>query len=123
MPAIHLTNVKDKRTQTLVLCPTRELCMQITKDLTNYSKNIKGLGIVAVYGGASIQVQIKALNKEAQIVVATPGRAKDLIKRKKREMGILGNPQEIEGMDGTGFLAYLNMAEKEPGYGKQTATT
>ena len=77
LPAIHLTNVEDKRTQTLVLCPTRELCLQITNDFTNFSKYIKGLSIVAVYGGANIETQIKALNKGAQIVVGTPGRAKD----------------------------------------------
>ena len=83
LPAIHLTRIDDKRTQTLVLCPTRELCVQITKDLINYSKYLEGIGIVAVYGGANIQTQIRALNKQAQIVVATPGRAKDLIQRKK----------------------------------------
>ncbi len=83
LPAIQLTDVENKNPQTLILCPTRELCMQITKDLTNYSKNIKGISIVPVYGGARIDTQIRALNREAQIVVATPGRAKDLIIRKK----------------------------------------
>jgi ATP-dependent RNA helicase DeaD len=87
LPAIHLTNVEDKRTQTLILCPTRELCMQITKDIGNYSKYVKGLSVVAVYGGASIENQIHALNKGAQIVVGTPGRTKDLMKRKKLVLG------------------------------------
>ncbi|MCH8903366.1 MAG: DEAD/DEAH box helicase, partial [Bacteroidetes bacterium] len=87
LPAIHLTDIGNKRTQTLILCPTRELCVQITRDIINFSKNIKGLGIVAVYGGATIQPQIRALTKGAQIVVATPGRAKDLIKRKKLVLG------------------------------------
>ena len=92
LPALHLTNIEDKRTQTIILCPTRELCMQITKDITNYSKYMKGIGVVAVYGGASIDTQIRALNKAAQIVVGTPGRVKDLIKRRKL---LLGNVERV----------------------------
>ena len=83
LPIIQLTKLEDKRTQTLVLCPTRELCIQITKDFNHYSKNYKGLGVVPVYGGASVDTQLRALKKAAQVVVATPGRAMDLIKRKK----------------------------------------
>lgn len=92
LPAIQLTNIEDKRTQTLVLCPTRELCVQITNDLNSYSKYVKGLGIVAVYGGANIETQIKALKKQAQIVVGTPGRVRDLIKRRKL---LLGNVERV----------------------------
>ena len=87
LPAIQLTEIYDKSTQTLVLCPTRELCMQITSDLTDFSKYLKDLNVVAVYGGANIETQIRALKKGAQIVVATPGRAKDLISRKKLQLG------------------------------------
>ena len=87
LPSIHLTNVENKNTQTLVLCPTRELCIQIASDLINYSKYIRGINIVAVYGGASIETQIKALRKGAHIVIGTPGRTKDLIKRKKLLVG------------------------------------
>ncbi|MBT3946932.1 MAG: DEAD/DEAH box helicase, partial [Candidatus Marinimicrobia bacterium] len=83
LPSIQLAQVEDKSTQTLVLCPTRELCVQIARDLADYSKYMKGIKISAVYGGASIQPQIKSLKKGAQIVIGTPGRAKDLIKRKK----------------------------------------
>ena len=61
LPTVQLTNIEDTRTQTLVLCPTRELCIQITKDLKNYSKNDAGLYIVPVYGGSSIDKQINAL--------------------------------------------------------------
>jgi len=86
LPSIQLTNIEDRNTQTLVLSPTRELCMQIAKDLKNYGKHIKGLNIVAVYGGASIENQIKDLKKGAQIVVGTPGRTKDLIKRKRLKL-------------------------------------
>ncbi len=81
LPTIQKINAKDKHTQALVLAPTRELCLQISRDLENFSKYIKGVKVVPVYGGASIDTQIKALKKGAQIVVATPGRAKDLMQR------------------------------------------
>ena len=83
LPLLNLTQVEDLRTQTIILCPTRELCIQITNDLKKYSKYIKGINIVAVYGGARIETQIKGLKKGAHIVIGTPGRTKDLIKRKK----------------------------------------
>ena len=83
LPLLNLTQVENLRTQTIILCPTRELCIQITNDLKKYSKYIKGINIVAVYGGARIETQIKGLNKGAHIVIGTPGRTKDLIKRKK----------------------------------------
>ena len=122
LPAIHLTKVEDKRTQTLVLCPTRELCLQIAKDLTHFSKYSKGLGIVAVYGGASIEPQIKALRKEAQIVVATPGRARDLINRKKLQLGhivrlVLDEADEMLSM---GFKDDLDTILAETPQKKQT---
>ena len=87
LPSIQLTRLDQKETQSLVLCPTRELCVQITKDLTKYAKYIKGLNTVAVYGGASIETQIRAIKKGAHIVVGTPGRTKDLIKRKVLKIG------------------------------------
>ena len=83
IPSIHLTDISDKSVQTLILCPTRELCIHITKDLKKYSKYVKGIQIVPVYGGASMETQIRALKKGSQIVVGTPGRTKDMIKRKK----------------------------------------
>ena len=83
IPSIHLTDISDKSVQTLILCPTRELCIQITKDLKKYSKYVKGIQIVPVYGGANMEAQIRALKKGSQIVVGTPGRTKDMIKRKK----------------------------------------
>ena len=92
LPAIHLADEKNKQTQVLVLCPTRELCLQITRDLDTYSKFIKGLNVVAVYGGTSIDTQIRALKKGAQIVVGTPGRTKDLINRKRL---LLGNVEKV----------------------------
>ena len=89
LPALQLTEVENRSTQTLILCPTRELCLQITNDLTDYAKHMNGINVVPVYGGASIDTQIRALKKGAQIVVATPGRAKDLIQRKKLQPGLI----------------------------------
>ena len=86
LPVIALTDTDAQHPQTLILSPTRELCLQITSDLQKYAANHKGLGIVPVYGGSSIEVQIRALRRSAQIVVATPGRAKDLIRRKKLKL-------------------------------------
>ncbi len=81
IPLIQLTNTKSKKTQGLVLCPTRELCMQVERDLGTFAKYVKGLKTLAVYGGASIEQQIRALRKGVQIIVATPGRLNDLIRR------------------------------------------
>ena len=83
LPSIHLTNLDEPKTQTLILCPTRELCMQVANDLRAYSKFIDKLGIVSIYGGASIEKQIKSIKKRSHIVVGTPGRTKDLLNRKK----------------------------------------
>jgi len=83
LPLIQRTNLKSKQTQWLVLCPTRELCVQVAKDLETYSRFVEGIRILAIYGGASIEKQISALRKGAQIIVATPGRLNDLINRRK----------------------------------------
>jgi len=82
LPLIQQIELKNKNIQTIVLCPTRELCIQITNDLISYSKLISGLKIIPVYGGASIENQIKSIKKGVHIIVGTPGRTKDLIKRK-----------------------------------------
>ncbi len=87
LPSVQLADTSKKHTQTIILSPTRELCLQITKDLQNYAKYVDGLTILAVYGGSNIDAQIRTLRKGAQIVVATPGRAVDLIKRKKLLLG------------------------------------
>lgn len=76
----------EKKTQVLVLSPTRELCKQIAQDLTNYSKYIEGVSVVPVYGGANIEAQIRLLRKTPQIIVATPGRMLDLIKKKAADI-------------------------------------
>ena len=82
LPVIQKTELKNKYVQSIILCPTRELCIQICKDLETYSKYVSGIKILAVYGGTNIDTQIKSLNKGIHIVVGTPGRTKDLIKRK-----------------------------------------
>ena len=82
LPVINEVRLEDRFTQVLVLCPTRELCMQIARELDNFSKYMEGLRILSVYGGANIQPQIDKLKKGVQIVVGTPGRTLDLIKRK-----------------------------------------
>jgi ATP-dependent RNA helicase DeaD len=82
LPLLQLVDAKANHPQALVVCPTRELCMQITKDLYNFSSKKKSIKTVAVYGGASIGEQIRDLKKGTQIVVATPGRLIDLIERK-----------------------------------------
>jgi ATP-dependent RNA helicase DeaD len=79
LPLLQLINPSDKFPQALIVCPTRELCLQITSDLQDFKKHIKGVNIEAVYGGASITMQIRNLRHGVQIVVATPGRLIDLI--------------------------------------------
>ncbi|TDW96521.1 DEAD/DEAH box helicase [Dinghuibacter silviterrae] len=82
LPLLHLLEVEKRYPQALVVCPTRELCLQIVNEIEQFKKFIPGMHVTAVYGGASIGLQIKDLRKGVQIVVATPGRLIDLIERK-----------------------------------------
>lgn len=82
LPVLQKTEIKENVPQALILCPTRELCLQIAGDLSDYSKYIDNLRVLPVYGGSSIESQIKALKRGVQIIVATPGRLIDLINRK-----------------------------------------
>ena len=86
LPIIHKTEIKNKKTQSLILCPTRELCLQITKDLKSFSKYVKGLHVTSIYGGADIRKQIRELKLGSHIVVGTPGRVLDLLNKKKLEL-------------------------------------
>lgn len=81
IPIIQKTKVRSNKVQALILCPTRELCVQIEKDLRKYAKYVQGIKTVAIYGGASIEKQIKEIKGGVQIISATPGRLKDLISR------------------------------------------
>lgn len=80
-PMLQKIDINSRTTQGLILSPTRELCLQITNELKNYGKYFKGLNVTAIYGGASISDQAKQVKKGAQIIVATPGRMKDMISR------------------------------------------
>ena len=81
LPVLQKVNPKDRRTQAVILSPTRELCLQIAGDLKEYSRYIDDLHVLAVYGGSSIESQIRTLRKGAQVIVATPGRLIDLMNR------------------------------------------
>lgn len=82
LPLLHIIDAAAKYPQALVVCPTRELCLQIVKEIELFKKYMTGVSVVAVYGGASIGLQIRDLKRGVQIVVATPGRLIDLIERK-----------------------------------------
>src|SRR5215212_2246957 len=82
LPLLQLVELDKKYPQALVVCPTRELCMQIVNEIELFKKFLPGMHVLAVYGGASIGSQIRELKRGVQIVVATPGRLIDLIERK-----------------------------------------
>ena len=107
LPLIDLVDAKEKYTQALVLAPTRELCLQIAKELDQFGKFIRALNVLAVYGGTDIYQQMKAIKRGVQIVVATPGRLRDLIKRKAI------NIEEIEYVVLDEADEMLNMGFKE----------
>ncbi|MDG1174774.1 MAG: DEAD/DEAH box helicase [Flavobacteriales bacterium] len=86
LPMVNQVDFDSKKTQGLVICPTRELCIQISKDFQAFSRNFRNANIVPVYGGASIDTQTRQLSRGAQIVVATPGRLVDMIKRKRVDL-------------------------------------
>lgn len=87
LPLLQNLMTEEKYPQALILAPTRELCMQITKDLAQYAIHMREVSLVAVYGGASIEEQMRQIRRGVQIVVATPGRLLDLIRRNAIEMG------------------------------------
>lgn len=82
LPLLELLDFEENYPQALILCPTRELCLQIANDIKNYSKKMGNVNVVAVYGGASISDQLRQIRRGVQIVVATPGRMLDIINRK-----------------------------------------
>ncbi len=106
LPLLQRINVADRSTQALVLSPTRELCLQIASDLADYSKYIKGLKVLPVYGGSSIMSQIRALHEGVQIIIATPGRLIDLIERKEVNLGNVSTVvlDEADEMLNMGFI-------------------
>lgn len=110
IPLLQRTDARVKQTQALVLSPTRELCLQIADDLKDFSKYIDGVNIVAVYGGASIENQIRQLKKGVQIIVATPGRLIDLMHRGVAKLEAVKNVvlDEADEMLNMGFSESIN---------------
>ena len=122
LPVIQKTKLKNKFVQSIILCPTRELCIQICKDLESYSKYISGMKILSVYGGTSIETQIKSLNKGVHIVVGTPGRTKDLIKRKVLKLELVDKVvlDEADEMLSMGFKDDLDFILERTNSERQT---
>lgn len=122
LPLVQATDTESNDTQSLILCPTRELCMQITSDLADYSKYTGKLKILAVYGGASIDNQIRALKKGVHIIVATPGRLIDLIGRGAARLGSVTTVilDEADEMLNMGFLDSINEILDEVPEGRRT---
>ena len=110
IPVLQKVNPEEKHTQALILSPTRELCLQIADDLADFSKYVSGLHVVPVYGGASIEMQIRQLRKGAQIIVATPGRLIDLMKRGVAQLDAVNNVvlDEADEMLNMGFTESIN---------------
>ena len=110
LPLIQKTDVGDNHPQSLILCPTRELCLQIAGDLNDYSKYVDGLKVLPVYGGSSIESQIRALKAGVHIIVATPGRLLDLMERKTVSLSTVRNVvmDEADEMLNMGFSDDIN---------------
>jgi ATP-dependent RNA helicase DeaD len=122
LPLVQATDTELNNVQSLILCPTRELCMQITNDLADYSKYTGKLNILAVYGGASIDNQIRALKKGVHIIVATPGRLIDLIGRGAARLSGVSTVilDEADEMLNMGFLDSINEILEEVPKGRRT---
>ena len=110
IPVLQRTDSRVRQTQALILSPTRELCLQIADDLKDFAKYIDGINIVPVYGGTSIENQIKSLRHGAQIIVATPGRLIDLMNRGVAKLDAVRNVvlDEADEMLNMGFLDSIN---------------
>ena len=110
IPVLQRIDTSSNATQALVLSPTRELCLQIADDLSDFSKYMKGIHVVAVYGGASIEHQIRQLRHGAQIIVATPGRLIDLMNRGVAQLDEVRNVvlDEADEMLNMGFSESIN---------------
>lgn len=122
LPILDMIDDTSRKIQFLVLCPTRELCLQITKDIKNYSKYMKDIKTTAVYGGSSIMDQMRSLKDKPQIIVGTPGRVIDLINRKALDFSaihwlVLDEADEMLSM---GFKDELETILSETPETKQT---
>lgn len=110
LPVLQKVNPQNKATQAVILSPTRELCLQIAGDLKDYSRYIDGLHVLAVYGGSSIESQIRTLRKGAQVIVATPGRLIDLMHRGVARLDAVENVvlDEADEMLNMGFTESID---------------
>ena len=110
LPIIQGVNISNRVPQALILCPTRELCLQIAGDLNDYSKYVDGLKVLPVYGGSSIESQIRSLKNGVHIIVATPGRLLDLMERKTVKLATVKNVvmDEADEMLNMGFTESIN---------------
>jgi ATP-dependent RNA helicase DeaD len=122
LPILSAIDLNDRTVQALILAPTRELCVQITNDIKNYSKYLRNFGVTAIYGGARIDGQIKDIKRGVQVVVATPGRLIDMIERRVINLNtvrfvILDEADEMLNM---GFKDDLDTILKETPAGKNT---
>ncbi len=110
LPLVETVNTEIQNTQALILCPTRELCIQITEALNDYGRYTGKLKILAVYGGSSIENQMRELKKGVQIIVSTPGRLIDLIGRKAANLGYVNTVvlDEADEMLNMGFLESID---------------
>ena len=122
LPIIQKTQLKDNYVQSIILCPTRELCIQICKDLETYSKYVSGIKILSVYGGANIETQIKSLKKGVHIIVGTPGRTKDLINRRVLKLELVNKVvlDEADEMLSMGFKDDLDFILERTKTNRQT---
>ncbi len=122
LPILQQTDINLKGVQCIVLCPTRELCLQITRDFEKYSKYQQQLNVVAIYGGDPIEKQMRALRKGAHIVVGTPGRVMDMMRRRALDLStirwlVLDEADEMLNM---GFKEDLDTILSETPDGRQT---
>lgn len=115
LPILQNIRVKDRYPQALILSPTRELCVQIAKDLANYAQYLPEIGVVAVYGGANIEMQIRQIERGMHIVVATPGRLLDLVRRGAIDLSRISDVvlDEADEMLNMGFSESLDAILQE----------
>ena len=121
LPLLQLIDTNKFNTQGIVICPTRELCLQITDDLKQFARYMNKIKIVAIYGGASISTQIKQLKSKPQIIVATPGRLIDMINRKAANLSKVSYTilDEADEMLNMGFQEDIdNILKKMPDHRK-----
>lgn len=110
LPILQQIQIYTEQPQAVILCPTRELCLQIASDINNYSKYLKQLRVLPIYGGSNIEGQIKTLRKGVHIIVATPGRLIDLINRGKVDLQYVRNVvlDEADEMLSMGFFESID---------------